>query len=95
MKKAMYRIRNIVVIVVAMIIVVAILGAAGWYETHYTLTGTVVDVNTTREIVTVEDENGNLWDFYGTGFSVNDNVKMCMDTNCTANIYDDEIEKIF
>jgi len=91
----MKRVRDMVIGVIGALVVVLILGIAGWYETHYTITGTVVEVNTFQELVTVEDNDGNLWEFYGTNFQVNDTVKMVMDTNCTYNdIEDDEIEKV-
>ena len=91
----MKKIRDIVIGVVSALVVMLILGIAGWYETHYTITGTVVKVNTFQELVTVEDNDGNLWEFYGTDFKISDTVKMVMDTNCTYNdIEDDEIEKV-
>ena len=78
--------------VALMILSPAIIGGA--IETHYFLEATVSasDGNT----VTLVDTNGDKWLFDSTKFSVNDKVKMLMDTNCTdKTIEDDKIIKIF
>lgn len=70
-----------------------VLGACGWYESHYTREATVIDV--TNDVVTVVDKCDYVWEFYGNGFKVNDEVKMRMNTMHTDNyIFDDEIENV-
>lgn len=61
-------------------------------ETHYSKMSKVVEVR--KDVVTVVDENGYLWAFETSGFEVNDDVKLIMDTNHTdSNIFDDIIVK--
>ena len=75
---------------------IAIIGGVGTYESTYTRTAEVVEVNNNLAIFT--DATGNDWDYYfedGTNLEVGDNVKLIMDTKHTDNnIYDDEIKKI-
>lgn len=64
--------------------------ACSWFETHYSREAKVVNVD--GDIITVEDTCGYLWEFEGDGFSVDDEVKLLMDSKHTdSNIYDDEI----
>lgn len=44
-------------------------------------TGTVKEIN--KEIVTVMDHNGNLWDFYGDGYRKGDRVQIVFNRNHT------------
>lgn len=72
--------------------IVIILGRVGWYETHYTVDATVI--KTYRNTITVEDKDHNIWDFYGTGFSVGNRVKLIINTSHTdLEKYDDEVEQ--
>lgn len=60
---------------------------------HYSLKGTVVYVE--DNVVTVMDKYGDFWEFEGTGFEVDDKVKMKMFDNYTENtILDDEVQKV-
>lgn len=60
------------------------------FECHYSRIGKVIDVH--KDIVTVEDKTGNIWEFEGDGFAVNDKVKLKFFTNHTdTKIEDDEI----
>ena len=70
------RIREIVICTLITLVIFVALGIAGHYETHYTMQGTVV--NTNGALVTIDTEDGHRWQFYGTGYSVNDWVQVEM-----------------
>lgn len=58
----------------------------------YPLSTTVIKINTTNDIVVVEDFNGNVWEFYGCeDWKVGDICAMIMDDCGTVEIYDDKI----
>jgi hypothetical protein len=58
----------------------------------YALTCEVVEVDRDSDIVTCEDSNGNLWEFYGCeDWQVGDCASLLMWDNGTENITDDEI----
>lgn len=62
----------------------------GWY---YALTTCVVEVDRDNDIVTCEDSNGNLWEFYGCeDWQEGDCASLLMNSRGTASIYDDAIE---
>lgn len=93
--------RNKTKIIIAFsIFVFLFLNAVGlWYEQHYTLQGTVVD--TTNNIISIEDNRGNVWEWENTEtdkeeqLEVADSVVLIMSNNATLdNIYDDTIVKI-
>lgn len=75
---------------------ITIIGGVGTYESTYTRTAEVVEVNNNLAIFT--DATGNDWNYYfedGTDIEIGDNVKLIMDTMHTdSNIYDDKIKKI-
>lgn len=61
----------------------------------YPITGKVVGMDYTADTVTVEQANGNLWSFIGCDdWQLNDTCNMIMNTNGTANIYDDHIVSV-
>lgn len=61
-------------------------------ENLYPLSTVVTGINIEDDSVTVEDSNGNLWDFYGTeDWEVGDGCSLLMDSNGTDNIEDDII----
>lgn len=79
--------------IMVLLVFIASLGIVGNYENHYTRKATVIEVN--DDLVVVEDNCGYLWEFYGSGYEVGQQVKMKMFTNYTDNtIFDDEIEKV-
>lgn len=85
--------RDTVIAVLALVLFFVLLGRVGYWESHYNRDGKVVEVN--GEVITVEDNCGNLWDFYGDGYKVNDEVRMLMDSHHTDNIItDDTIERV-
>ena len=58
----------------------------------YALTTQVVEIDRDAGIVTVEDANGNLWEFEGVeDWEVGDCASMIMSDNGTDAIFDDEI----
>ena len=59
----------------------------------YALTTCVVEVDRDNDIVTCEDSNGNLWEFYGCeDWQEGDCASLLMNDQGTPNIYDDAIE---
>lgn len=61
-------------------------------ENLYPLSTVVTEINIKDNSVTVEDPNGNLWDFYGTeDWEVGDGCSLLMDSNGTDKIEDDII----
>jgi len=59
---------------------------------YYALATTVHHIDNDTDVVTCEDYNGNLWEFYGVeDWQVGDNANLLMDTMDTTSIYDDEI----
>ena len=59
---------------------------------YYALATTVNAIDRDTDVVTCEDYNGNLWEFYGVeDWQVGDNANLLMDTMGTERIYDDEI----
>lgn len=58
----------------------------------YPMTAVVYELDRENDLVTVEDANGNLWQFEGCeDWDINDICSMLMDDCGTASIYDDEI----
>ena len=82
--------------VLSVMLGIAIIGGIETYESTYTRTAEVVEVN--NNLVAFIDSTGNDWDYYfedGINLEVGDNVKLIMDTMHTdSNIYDDKIKKI-
>ena len=61
----------------------------GWY---YALTACVVEIDRDNDIVTCEDYDGNLWEFYGVeDWEVGDCASLLMESHGTAKINDDTI----
>ena len=59
---------------------------------YYPLSTIVTEVDEDTDIVTVQDFNGNVWQFMGAeDWAVNDVCALIMDSKGTATIYDDEI----
>lgn len=69
---------------------VSMMVLAGWLDTHYNATMTVVSIN--NDTITLKDLNNDFWDFKGTDFKLNDKVKVTIYDNTTSHYkYDDEI----
>ena len=79
--------------VMFLLMFVVLPGLVGNYEHHYTREAEVIEVS--DDLIVVEDNCGYLWEFYGNGYEVGQQVKMKMFTNYTHDtIFDDEIEKV-
>jgi hypothetical protein len=64
-------------------------------KNYYAMTAEVVNVSEDRDTVTVEDYNGNLWEFYGAeDWHEKDCASLLMDSKGTDTIKDDEIIKV-
>ena len=87
------RTKRIVITIIVMITVIVMYGYCAWHETHYTRDAIVIEIE--DNTIVVVDTTDNVWEFEGTNYKINDNVKMVMNTMHTdSNIYDDEIEKV-
>ena len=85
--------KNIIKTIIIVFIILIVLSIVNNYNTHYVRYGTVYSVN--NDTITIKDEQGHLWDFIGSDYKLNDNVRMKMHTNYTDNnITDDKIIKI-
>lgn len=93
MKNAILTIVVIIcVVTVCALSIAAIKRAEPISNSYYALTAQVVEIDKTADVVTCEDSNGNLWDFYGVeDWQKGDCVSLLMNTNGTENIYDDTI----
>lgn len=79
--------------VIVTLLVILLLGIAGYHETHYTAKAEVVRV--AGEDVYVVTEDGHEWEFFGEGFAVGDMVEMEMWYSGTdLNKIDDEITSV-
>ena len=58
-------------------------------EQEYTLKGKVI--YTEGERFTIATTDGNEWECYAEGFSVDDVVEVTFNNNCTLSVYDDSI----
>ena len=68
----------------------AVLSILSIIETTYTRKAIVIKVK--NNIVTVEDESGNLWQFLADDFEKGESVKLIMDDHHTLAIEDDIIK---
>jgi len=67
--------------------------SVSWYESHYTREAKVIKVS--NDIITVKDKTNNIWKFFGNDYSVNDKVRLTIDTNHTdTDIHDDKISNV-
>lgn len=78
------------------IIVIILLGLFCWasyYEHNYTREVEVINVHGCD--ITVADNHGHEWVFFGAGYEVGDIITIKMNTNGTTNtVYDDEIVEV-
>lgn len=65
-----------------------------YYESHYTMKATIVDIESDGVYV-AEDATQNLWAFEGENFNIDDEVKITFyDSNLTFTRKDDEVVKV-
>lgn len=71
------------------VVMFAILFQAFKFECHYSRMGKVTNVQ--DEVITVvDDKTGNIWEFEGDGFAVNDKIKLKFFTNHTDEKIEDD-----
>lgn len=89
----MRKVKDVVLVVLALGIFFLVLGRVGYHETHYTMKGTVVKVEGAE--LTVDAEDGHRWRCYETGYSINDEVELTMWNGGTdLEKLDDEVEDV-
>lgn len=89
----------ITIIAVIVVIFVGFVTAAVWYSATtnskaniYPLLTTVTEINKDKDIVTVEDNNGFIWQFKGVDdWEKGDLCNCLMDSQGTEKVFDDEI----
>ena len=85
--------------VVVLIMLFLVPGILGYMETHYIKTGQIVHIDNNNNIITVEDADGEKWEYYAddisADYNLGDSVKMRMNTNYTDHsFYDDSVENV-
>ena len=75
--------------VVIVLVVIALIGIAITIENRYTRDVVVTEVQ--DQEVTVTDVSGNEFSFYGTDYTVDQEIVVVMTTNNTDSITDDKI----
>ena len=88
----MKTIKNILGGIIVVLFFIALGAIGGTIESTYTMTGEIVSVH--DEDIIVIDEKGEEWEFYGTGYSKGDKVKIRFFNNGTSRRGDDKVEKV-
>lgn len=71
------------------LVLLSLVFSIGGYYPSY---ATVVDLDVESDIVSAEDNNGFVWDFYGVeDYDIGDGVALVMYDNGTVSIFDDVI----
>lgn len=83
---------TIKLMVIASVLFLGLPTVASSYETHYSKSGVIINVDENK--VSVQDSLGNVWVFNGTGFNTGDRVKMTLFNNGTESIKDDKVTNI-
>lgn len=78
-------------IIIGIIFAVLILSAFNWIDSTYTRQATVID--STANIVSVRDMNGNIWEYKGSAIK-GDTITLVMNDNHTTTIKDDIIMEV-
>ena len=86
------KIHNVIVFIFVITVFLAYLLFASVISSRYSKEAIVTDVK--EEIVTIEDKQGNLWEFYGKGFKEKDRIKVTFNNHNTETIFDDEIIRV-
>ena len=81
--------KRICIILTVMLLFVSLTVQACKFESHYTRMAKVTKVQ--KELITVKDKTGNIWQFRGQGFKKRNKVKLVFDNNNTDKIEDDRI----
>lgn len=83
------KIRNGMITTAIIIGAIVTIGRIGYYETHYEQNGKIRNV--TENLITVEDTTGNLWEFYGEGYTEGEELKITFFDGGTLDLEDDQI----
>jgi hypothetical protein len=84
--------KGIITTILIIIILLTMLGISNTVEAHYNREVVVTDVDCIE--VTVEDEQGHLWSFFGSDYRVGQQLTVVMYDNHTDSITDDEIVRV-
>lgn len=85
--------KKIGIIIICLGMFITSLGVLGHFEHRYTRKNCEV-VTIENDKITVEDELGEWWTFYGEGFEKGDKVNLKMFDSCTGTNTDDVIEGV-
>ena len=65
-------------------------------QDYYVKNVTVIEIDPNQHIITICDENNELWNFYSSSnWCLNNNYKCIMNNEQTQTIYDDSIVMIY
>lgn len=87
-----------VITVIALVLIVASLVSVGFTAVKMTrkasayarvTEGTIIEV--TDEVVAVETDDGNVWEFEGEGYEVGQRVEVVFSNNGSPNCYKDDV----
>jgi len=79
--------------VLMLIILFTVASIEGNLENTYTMDAEIVAIS--DEVISVKDSMNEVWEFYGDGFRIGDNVKVRFFTNGTDDTrYDDVIKSV-
>ena len=85
--------KKLIATTLVVILFVMMVGVIGYTEHRYTKENCMVVMVEDNEI-TVEDNLGEWWTFYGEGFQKGDKVNLKMFDSCTGTNSDDVIENV-
>lgn len=87
------KIANFIITFLGLAVFLLILGRLGYYETHYFMTGTVLEISNDFSILL--DESGETWEIENPSLELNEQIKITFNNNGTElNRYDDIITSV-
>lgn len=69
-------------------------GSDGSGRTLYQREAVIIEIVPEEEIIICEDDEGNIWEFYGEEYAIGKPVSLLMSSNGTEDIRDDIILKV-
>ena len=81
--------KNLIAGVLVLCVIIGMMLMCDYIENHYTLDVVVVDVD--NDVVTVETQTGNQYQYKGDGVRAGDNITVVMYTNHTDSRTDDQL----
>ena len=82
------RMKENIQIAITGIVFILLLTLFSTIDRRYYSKGVVVGI--VGDVVTIQDETGHLYDFFGTGFALSDKVVIKFDNNCTPDKKSDD-----